>query len=120
MRCIYDGDDEEGDGDDACAECALPCLFLLGPAAVFLVLGLEALHGWSHETGSTRDAALLELRSAVGRWEKHRPLLEGLGFTANLSVPGLQPQLVEFRPTTAAESVPRCVDTWAIESIQYF
>ena len=39
---------------------------LLGPAAIFLVLGLGALHGWSHETGSTRDAALVELRSAVG------------------------------------------------------
>ena len=125
MRRIHDGDDDDdddgggggggggdGDGDDACAECALPCLFLLGPAAVFLVLGLGALHGWSHETGSSpRDAALVELRSAVGRWEKHRPLLEGLRFTANLSVPGLQPQHVEFRPTSTSESVPPCVDT---------
>ena len=61
-----DEDEDDDDGDEACAECALPCLFLLGPAAVFLVLGLGALHGWSHETGSTRDAALVELRSAVG------------------------------------------------------
>ena len=78
MRGIYEGvddgifprksrdEDGDDDGDEACAECALPCLFLLGPAAVFLVLGLGALHGWSHETGSTRDAALVELRSAVG------------------------------------------------------
>ena len=129
MRGIYDGvddgifprrprdeDEDDDDGDEACAECALPCLFLLGPAAVFLVLGLGALHGWSHETGSTRDAALVELRSAVGRWEKHRPLLEGLRVTANLSVPGLQPQLVEFRPTSAAESVPPSAEdapSWA-------
>ena len=52
MRRIYDGyDDDEGDRDgvdDACAECALPCLFLLGPAAVFLVLGIGALHAWRH------------------------------------------------------------------------
>jgi hypothetical protein len=58
MRRIYDGyDDEDEDddrgGDDACAECALPCLFLLGPAAVFLVLGIGALHAWRRESGST-------------------------------------------------------------------
>ena len=112
MRRIYDGYDDDGGGgrvggDDACAECALPCLFLLGPAAVFFVLGIGMLHAWRHASGSTtREAALVELRSAVDRWEKHRPLLEGLRITANLSVPGLPPQQVELRPTSAAESVP--------------
>ena len=105
MPRIYDGYDEDDGGgrvggDDACAECALPCLFLLGPAAVFLVLGIGMLHSWRHASGSTtREAALVELRSAVDRWEKHRPLLEGLRITANLSVPGLPPQQVELRLT---------------------
>ena len=105
MRRIYDGYDDDDDdgrvgGDDACAEFALPCLFLLGPAAVFFVLGIGALHAWRHASGSTtREAALVELRSAVDRWEKHRPLLEGLRITANLSVPGLPPQQVELRLT---------------------
>ena len=116
---LYSHDDEEdgdGDGDDACAECALPCLFLLGPAAVFLLLGLRALNGWAHKTGSSRDAALVELRSAVTRWEKHRPLLAGLRFTVNLSTPGLPPQVVELAPTSAAESVPPSAEdapTWS-------
>ena len=114
---ISDRDDDDDEfGDDACGECALPCLFLLGPAAVFLVLGLGALNGWAHETGSTRLAALAELQSAVARWEKHRPLLAGLRLTANLSVPGLEVQVVEFTPTSAAEGVPpsaKDAPTWA-------
>ena len=94
---VNEDDDDDIDPDDACAECTLPCLFLLGPATVFLVLGGRGLYDWMHETGSARERSLSVLRVAVARWEQHRPLLAAVKLMLNVSTPGQPPQAFEVR-----------------------
>ena len=119
---VHDDDDDDDDDDfddNDCAECTLPCLFLLGPAAVFFLLGARGLHDWSYETDWARNSSLTALHSAVARWEKHRPALGAVKLTVNLSSPGQPAQVVELVPSHANEGGPPIRDAPKWEPLRF-
>ena len=107
MRDAVDDDD-----DDDFVGCSMPCATLLGlPALVLLALGGRTLYGSAtSENGAARAASLTELRAAVARWERERPVLAATRYRGSWTVPGRQPESFLLEPSSATESSERLKD----------
>lgn len=100
------------DGDDEFSACSVPCAALLGlPALVLLVLGGRTLYASTTDNNvATRAAAVAELRAAVARWERERPVLAATRYHGRWTVPGRQPESFVLEPSSTTESSERLKD----------